>query len=191
MKKKDIASYTFQELEEEMKLSGEKGFRAKQIYEWIHVKMAESFGEMTNLSKTLREKLDREYEIALVRLCLLYTSKLGVTAQVVRALEEKKILTVERETVFRNPVRASGAGRARITYTEEQQEAIRIFQEDYERARFDTYLLYGVTGSGKTEVYMEMIRTVVSAGRQAIVLIPVSYTHLDVYKRQSRNRIRN
>ena len=61
MKKKDIASYTFQELEEEMKLSGEKGFRAKQIYEWIHVKMAESFGEMTNLSKTLREKLDREY----------------------------------------------------------------------------------------------------------------------------------
>ncbi|MBS6922349.1 MAG: primosomal protein N' [Lachnospiraceae bacterium] len=100
------------------------------------------------------------------------TRKLGVTAQVVRALEEKKILTVERETVFRNPVRASGAGRARITYTEEQQEAIRIFQEDYERARFDTYLLYGVTGSGKTEVYMEMIRTVVSAGRQAIVLIP-------------------
>ena len=79
---------------------------------------------------------------------------------------------MERETVFRNPVRASGAGRARITYTEEQQEAIRIFQEDYERARFDTYLLYGVTGSGKTEVYMEMIRTVVSAGRQAIVLIP-------------------
>ena len=54
MKKKDIASYTFRELEEEMKLSGEKGFRAKQIYEWIHVKMAESFGEMTNLSKTLR-----------------------------------------------------------------------------------------------------------------------------------------
>ena len=100
------------------------------------------------------------------------TRKLGVTAQVVRALEEKKILTVERETVFRNPVRASGAGRARITYTEEQQEAIRIFQEDYERARFDTYLLYGVTGSGKTEVYMEMIRTVVSVGRQAIVLIP-------------------
>lgn len=68
MKKKDIASYTFRELEEEMKLTGEKGFRAKQIYEWIHVKMAESFGEMTNLSKTLREKLDREYEIALVRL---------------------------------------------------------------------------------------------------------------------------
>ena len=62
MKKKDIASYTFRELEEEMKLSGEKGFRAKQIYEWIHVKMAESFGEMTNLSKSLREKL-KEYPV--------------------------------------------------------------------------------------------------------------------------------
>ena len=52
-----------------MKLSGEKGFRAKQIYEWIHVKMAESFGEMTNLSKKpLGRSLTENMKIALVRL---------------------------------------------------------------------------------------------------------------------------
>ena len=68
MEKKDIASYTLQELEDEMKAIGEKPFRAKQIYEWIHVKLVESFDEMTNVSKALREKLDREYEIATVSL---------------------------------------------------------------------------------------------------------------------------
>ena len=51
MEKKDIASYTLQELEDEMKAIGEKPFRAKQIYEWIHVKLVESFDEMTNVSK--------------------------------------------------------------------------------------------------------------------------------------------
>ena len=68
MEKKDIASYTLEELEEEMRLSGERPFRAKQIYEWLHVKTVESFDEMTNLSKALREKLEHNYEIATVRL---------------------------------------------------------------------------------------------------------------------------
>ena len=63
-KKKDICSYTYEELAEEMKVAGEKAFRTKQIYQWLHVKLADSFEEMTNLSKALREKLDVEYEIA-------------------------------------------------------------------------------------------------------------------------------
>ena len=61
--KKDIRSYTYEELQEEMKAFGEKSFRAKQIYEWLHVKLADSFSEMTNLSLTLRNRLDEEYVI--------------------------------------------------------------------------------------------------------------------------------
>lgn len=61
--KKDIRAYTYEELQNEIKTSGEKAFRAKQIYEWLHVKLAEHFSEMTNLSKPLREKLETEYEI--------------------------------------------------------------------------------------------------------------------------------
>ena len=49
---------------------------------------------------------------------------------------------------------------------------IQGFRQDYLCGTRRTYLLHGVTGSGKTEVYMEMIRTVVGQGRQAIVLIP-------------------
>ena len=63
MEKKDIVSYNYDELQDEIKSIGEKPFRAKQIYAWLHEKLAEEFDEMTNLSKALREKLDQAYEI--------------------------------------------------------------------------------------------------------------------------------
>ena len=63
MEKKDIASYSFEELQEEMLAIGEKGFRSRQIYSWIHEKLVDDFEEMTNLPKTLRQKLETAYEI--------------------------------------------------------------------------------------------------------------------------------
>ena len=63
MMKKDIRSYDYEELKKETAALGEKSFRAKQIYEWLHVKLADRFDEMTNLSKSLREKLATDYEI--------------------------------------------------------------------------------------------------------------------------------
>lgn len=61
--KKDIRAYTYEELQEEIKALGEKAFRAKQVYEWLHKKQADSFEEMTNLSKNFREQLEEAYEI--------------------------------------------------------------------------------------------------------------------------------
>ena len=52
--KKDIGAYTYEQLQKEIEMLGEKTFRAKQVYEWIHVKLASSFEEMTNVSKELR-----------------------------------------------------------------------------------------------------------------------------------------
>ncbi len=57
----DIASCYINELEERLVAMGEKKFRAKQIYEWIHKKQAASLDEMTNLSKDLREKLSGDF----------------------------------------------------------------------------------------------------------------------------------
>lgn len=79
MEKKDICSYTIEELKEEMAGIGEKTFRAKQIYEWLHVKLAESFDEMSNLPKTLKERLEEEYEIAKVTLVERQISKIDGT----------------------------------------------------------------------------------------------------------------
>lgn len=98
--------------------------------------------------------------------------KLSVTRTVLTALEEQGVIRIESEQVMRNPITVRQQERKEITYTEEQQHAIDVFCEDYLKGERKTYLLYGVTGSGKTEVYMEMIARVIRDGKQAIVLIP-------------------
>ena len=69
--KKDIRAYEYEELQKELERLGEKPFRAKQIYEWLHVKLADRFDEMTNLSVKLREKLAEEYDIFPVQMSAL------------------------------------------------------------------------------------------------------------------------
>lgn len=59
--KKDIRSMTLPQLTEEMVSLGEKPFRAKQMYQWMHVKLARGFEEMTNLSEELRETCREKY----------------------------------------------------------------------------------------------------------------------------------
>lgn len=98
--------------------------------------------------------------------------KLNVTRTVLTALEEQEILRIESEQVWRNPIKKRDREQKKIVYTEEQQQAIELFEAYYDMDIQQTYLLYGVTGSGKTEVYMEMIARVVKDGKQAIVLIP-------------------
>ena len=102
----------------------------------------------------------------------LVTKKLNITLPVIRALEEQGVLAIESEQVFRTPLKETGRQEETIDYTPEQRRIIDRFREDYLQGIRHTYLIHGVTGSGKTEVYMEMIRTVVEQGRQAIVLIP-------------------
>ena len=113
--------------------------------------------------------------------------KLNLTRSVVRALEEQKVLALESEQVYRNRRNYQLKYHNQIIYTEEQQAAIPTFSKDYEQGIRKTYLLYGVTGSGKTEVYMEMIDKVLSEGRQAIVLIPeIALTYQTVMRFYTR-----
>ena len=109
---------------------------------------------------------DEEVEYALA------AKKLNITLAVVRVLEEQGILEIKSRRIYRNPVKEKGQLEKKIAYTREQENAIRTFRKDYAEQNFQTYLLYGITGSGKTEVYMEMIQEAVDRGRQAIVLIP-------------------
>src|SRR5699024_5375328 len=102
----------------------------------------------------------------------LVTKKLNITLPVIRALEEQGVLAIESEQVFRNPVKQEEQKEHSIEYTPEQSRVIESFRKDYAEGIRRTYLIHGVTGSGKTEVYMEMIRQVVDEGKQAIVLIP-------------------
>ena len=60
--KRDIKSMMLSQLEAELQAAGEKNFRAKQLYQWMHVKLARGFEEMTNLSKEFREKCGEVYD---------------------------------------------------------------------------------------------------------------------------------
>ena len=63
MDKRDLKSMNFEQVKVMMEELGEKAFRAKQIYEWMHTKLVDSFDEMTNLSKALRDKLSENFEL--------------------------------------------------------------------------------------------------------------------------------
>ncbi len=68
MEKGDILSLSLAELEEVLVENGEQKFRAKQIYEWLHLKKVESFDEMTNISSTLRTKMSDEFYVNLLNI---------------------------------------------------------------------------------------------------------------------------
>lgn len=75
----DIKSLSLDELKTEVVKLGEKPYRAKQLYEWMHVKLARSYGEMTNLPKDLREKLSEDYEYISLKEVTVQTSGLDGT----------------------------------------------------------------------------------------------------------------
>ena len=72
---KDIKSMTEDELGKALAGLGEKSFRAKQIYEWMHVKLARDYEQMTNISKALKDKLSNTYEYTSLNMLQCQTSK--------------------------------------------------------------------------------------------------------------------
>ena len=154
-------------------LSEEEGEKQLELY--LHKNQK----ARARLLTALLEQPEQDYD--------LLTKKLNVTRTVVRALEEQKVLTLESEQVYRNPVKYRIKEKKDVTYTREQEHAIDTFWEDYRQGIRKTYLVYGVTGSGKTEVYMEMIAKVLGEGKQAIVLIPeIALTYQMVMRFYSR-----
>lgn len=90
--KRDLKSCSYEELTEEIKAIGEKAFRAKQIYEWLHKKLASSFDDMSNLSKDLREKLKENYVLPSVEMVDMRTSKDGETTKFLFRLGDNRVI---------------------------------------------------------------------------------------------------
>ena len=90
--KTDIKSMDLEELKTFFSDMGEKAFRAKQVYEWLHVRQVESFEEMTNLSKTLRERLDETCRIITLRKEQVQISKLDGTRKYLFLLEDGNVI---------------------------------------------------------------------------------------------------
>ena len=92
MERIDIKSLNYEELMKAMEQLGEKSFRGKQIYQWLHQKSVESFEEMTNISKALQEKMKENFYIAKTEMVDKLTSKDGSTTKFLFALEDGKVI---------------------------------------------------------------------------------------------------
>ncbi|MBQ2115322.1 MAG: 23S rRNA (adenine(2503)-C(2))-methyltransferase RlmN [Lachnospiraceae bacterium] len=90
--KKDIKSLSLSELKAEMELIGEKAFRAKQLYEWMHVKLARDYDEMTNISNNLKEKLRDKYEYTSLKKVMVQTSKIDGTKKYLFELSDGNLV---------------------------------------------------------------------------------------------------
>lgn len=122
----------------------------------------------------------------------LVTGKLMVSPAVIRALEGLGAVHVEVIESFRNPVRQQAVEEQRRELSSQQQEAVDRVMSDYDSGDSGTYLLQGITGSGKTEVYIRLAQEMVNRGRQVIVLIPeiaLTYQTLMRFYRRFGDRV--
>ena len=92
MEQIEIKSLSLVQLKNVMIEMGEKAFRAKQIYEWLHQKQAESFDEMSNLSAALREKLKERCVLTTLKMLEVQTSKIEGTQKYLFALPDGNVV---------------------------------------------------------------------------------------------------
>ena len=97
----------------------------------------------------------------------------GVSRETINSLVKKGYLEIQEDKVDRNPLALKKKEEnKKLQLTEEQQNAYSEIENAIEEKRFEEFLLYGVTGSGKTEIYMQLIEKVIDKNKSAILLVP-------------------
>ncbi|GFI21679.1 primosomal protein N' [Lachnospiraceae bacterium] len=131
--------------------------------------------EFAKKHQNAKARLMQELVLQPVLLHTLVTGKLNIAAQTIRALEKAELIEVQVEGTYRSvlPKNITDLDNWKKKQLSPNQNVIvdNIISDFKNNIRM-TYLVHGVTGSGKTEVYMELIEKMIAEGRQAIMLIP-------------------
>src|SRR5699024_1973140 len=143
---------TIEELQEELKNLRKNALRQREILSYL----VENF--QTIEEKTLINKV---------------TGSTSSVRSSLKALEKKGLLKLSKKEVYRNPYDDKAFKRTTaFKLTEEQDNAIQPVLKSIKTEDHEVFLLHGVTGSGKTEIYLQSIDAVLNQGKEAIVLVP-------------------
>ena len=124
-----------------------KGKKQKEILEFIKKNEGLTIPELTEITGTSRETIN--------------------------SLVKKELIEIKKERIERNPLYLKKETQnKKLKLTDEQEEAYNKIVNSIEQERFEEFLLYGVTGSGKTEIYLQLIEKVISKGKDVIILVP-------------------
>lgn len=133
----------------------------------------EAYESGEKLTKKQREILELLVDIGTVsvREICYFT---GFTPSVVQALDKKGLVELNETEIYRNPYDGvdGNVDKSEIVLSEEQQTAFDNLLSQYRKGRGSASLLYGVTGSGKTQVYMKLIDEMLQMNKQVIVMVP-------------------
>ncbi|MEK4441113.1 primosomal protein N' [Niallia sp. FSL K6-0077] len=100
-------------------------------------------------------------------------TKLSISTAVIKGLVEKGLLAEMEKEVYRDPYQEREFERTfALPLTDDQAKVVAPIHQAVEQNQHEVFLLYGVTGSGKTEVYLQSIDKVLAKGEEAIVLVP-------------------
>ncbi|MBM7571772.1 primosomal protein N' [Aquibacillus albus] len=100
-------------------------------------------------------------------------SDLQTTRSTVKSLLDQDLLKESKQEVYRNPYKQENYPKTLpLELTDDQKQSIHPILRAIEKAYHEVFLLHGVTGSGKTEIYLQSIQEVLNRGEEAIVLVP-------------------
>ena len=167
-------------------MPGDKSKKVIPIYENIY-KLSSKYN-IDELISTFPKRSENK-----IKLLELFRSKAELNASVIRdnkispvtikTLKDFGIIEVERRRILRDSYSGIKPGKKIIDLTDEQKIAIDLVTKAVESKQNKGFLLHGVTGSGKTQVYIEITKRVRETGRRAVILVPeIALTGQIVYE---------
>ncbi len=155
--------------------------RMKYSREKYLVLMPESKQNSADFWKKLAQKAPRQNEVMQIMLREEEISRkrlikeTGVTPNVINELVKKGLLKIEErepDSYLFNEKNESYGAKTNVVLTHEQEEILESIIKSVKAQKQDSFLIHGVTGSGKTEVYLECIKECLKQDKSAIVLVP-------------------